>query len=623
MKKVSLIFLFFIGKVLLADELQVVPSATEISTQENLSIDFRVNVDGQEAEIGRIDYNAPDFDLVNTYENSSQGFQTIYSNGQLKIKRTLTTTVVLHPKKEGKFKITNISVTVNGKKLTAPDLVIEVSNQVITSNQSQSFNSRRNTMLPGSGIMPSQKDSGNFFIRTEPDKLKVYKGEQIILTYALYTQTKILGIQVERYPSVPGFLKEDIDIPLLRNQLQYSKSVVNGKEYARAVLAQYAVFPLKEGKLTIDPLTGKFTYYNKNLPSLSDDDDVFGVLNNFISSMRTSVTTKSSNPVTIEVMPLPAANQPQNFSGLVGDFYVSVSVDKNKTKIGEAINFQVKIEGEGHAGSIESLNVNFPQEFELYESKSQTTFHKTGRSEKVFEYLLIPRKSGKFIIPEVSISMFVPKALKYLERKSEQVTIEVEGSSNSITQNNNNNTFSNSNLKDTEKNLFKKPEEILGVLNSKNINSTFFIKLFEKIGLILGIIVLILIFYFLTPKNKKQKHKIKTKADYERLLQKSIRQSSNIKDSLKQIKLLLLDLLKEKLNLEASSLTQEDLINKLKEYNLKEEVISAIVFVFEQVENLRYSPVDVQSDELKNISKKFLEILNSIDERKILEIKEE
>jgi hypothetical protein len=622
-KKVSLIFLFFIGKVLLADELQVVPSATEISTQENLSIDFRVNVDGQEAEIGRIDYNAPDFDLVNTYENSSQGFQTIYSNGQLKIKRTLTTTVVLHPKKEGKFKITNISVTVNGKKLTAPDLVIEVSNQVITSNQSQSFNSRRNTMLPGSGIMPSQKDSGNFFIRTEPDKLKVYKGEQIILTYALYTQTKILGIQVERYPSVPGFLKEDIDIPLLRNQLQYSKSVVNGKEYARAVLAQYAVFPLKEGKLTIDPLTGKFTYYNKNLPSLSDDDDVFGVLNNFISSMRTSVTTKSSNPVTIEVMPLPAANQPQNFSGLVGDFYVSVSVDKNKTKIGEAINFQVKIEGEGHAGSIESLNVNFPQEFELYESKSQTTFHKTGRSEKVFEYLLIPRKSGKFIIPEVSISMFVPKALKYLERKSEQVTIEVEGSSNSITQNNNNNTFSNSNLKDTEKNLFKKPEEILGVLNSKNINSTFFIKLFEKIGLILGIIVLILIFYFLTPKNKKQKHKIKTKADYERLLQKSIRQSSNIKDSLKQIKLLLLDLLKEKLNLEASSLTQEDLINKLKEYNLKEEVISAIVFVFEQVENLRYSPVDVQSDELKNISKKFLEILNSIDERKILEIKEE
>jgi hypothetical protein len=108
-------------------------------------------------------------------------------------------------------------------------------------------------------------------------------------------------------------------------------------------------------------------------------------------------------------------------------------VDKYTLKVGEPLNVKVKVEGKGHAGSLEHLNVAWPQDFELYEDKSNTQFVRTGHTERLFEYMLIPKTKGKFEIPAIELSMFDPDSRSYQIRKTQPIGIEVlEGSLGSV-----------------------------------------------------------------------------------------------------------------------------------------------------------------------------------------------
>ncbi|MBI2605327.1 MAG: protein BatD [Deltaproteobacteria bacterium] len=411
-----------------AADLQVTPSSTEIGEDENVSVEFKTSTDDYNARISRPQFDAPDFDEVNVYQGMT-GIQSSFIDGAITVKRTQGVTVVLHPRKTGKLAIRNVRVIVNGKPVHAPDIAIDVAPAGAASRQRGGGGfqyGQQGGKLPGSGVRPSKTGSSSFFLKTEPDKLKAYKGEQIILTYALYTQVQILGVQIERYPSVSGFLKEDLDNPQISNRLQYSRSVVGGREYNRAVLVQYAVFPLREGNLAIDALTGKFSYRVKRAGRGDDDDDPFGMLNQFFNSMQTSTDTRSSDRVSIEVLPLPAAGQPRNFTGLVGDFDVTAMADRYSLKAGEPLNVKVKVEGRGHAGSLEHLNVDWPKDFELYEDKSSTQFQRTGRSERIFDFMLVPKVKGRYQIPPVELSMFNPESGRYQVKKTAPIEIDVQ-----------------------------------------------------------------------------------------------------------------------------------------------------------------------------------------------------
>ncbi len=410
-----------------AADLQVTPSSTEIGEDENVSVEFKTSTDDYNARISRPQFDAPDFDEVNVYQGMT-GIQSSFIDGAITVKRTQGVTVVLHPRKTGKLTIRNVRVIVDAKPVRAQDIAISVAPAgTVSRSRGGGFQyGQQGAKLPGSGVRPSKTGSSSFFLKTEPDKLKAYKGEQIILTYAFYTQVQILGVQIERYPSVPGFLKEDLDTPQLSNRMQYSRSVVGGREYNRAVLVQYAVFPLKEGNLAIDALTGKFSYRVRHAGRGDDEDDPFGMLNQFFNSMQTSTDTRASDRVTIEVLPLPAAGQPLNFSGLVGDFDVTAVADRYSLKAGEPLNVKVKVEGRGHAGSLESLNVDWPKDFELYEDKSSTQFQRTGRSERIFDFMLVPKVKGHFQIPPIELSMFNPESGRYQVKKTAPIEIDVQ-----------------------------------------------------------------------------------------------------------------------------------------------------------------------------------------------------
>lgn len=416
-----------------ADSLTAIPSSTEITADENVSLTFRAESQGMQASFGTPHYEAPDFDEVNNY-GEEQGMSTAFINGAITVQRTESTVYVLHPRRAGTLKISGIQMTINGKTVRAADIEIEVhpsGTKLAQQGSGTGTGYPPRSKLPGGGVHAPTQYASTLFLRAEPSKLKVYKGEQVILTYALYTRVQVRNVQVERYPNPTGFLKEDIDIPLLRGRLDYTPAVVNGHEYRRAVLAQYAIYPLKDGTLPIDTFTAKFSF----LPERAglDQDDPIAMFSQFLTSMQVTTETRSSDRVSIEVLPLPGAGQPADFSGLVGDFDITAVADKTTVKAGEPINVKVKVEGKGHAGSLEHLPVHWPQDFELYEDKSNTQFYKTGQSERLFEYMVIPKTKGHFEIPSIELSMFNPDSHAYQVRKSQPIGVEVlEGTGGNV-----------------------------------------------------------------------------------------------------------------------------------------------------------------------------------------------
>lgn len=426
------------GDLVFADSLRVEPSASEIEQHENVSLDYIISSDSMSAKVGDPSFQSSDFDEVNVYQRGTS-IQSVYENGNFSVKRTETITVVLHPKKVGDLKVKELKILVNGKLLTHPDVTIKVFQDGKLPTSSSRGNvfgglTRQNrglqAPLPKSGLGTARQDiTRSILLKTEPDKLKVYKGQLIRLKYNMYTRAQLANMQVERFPTATGFLKEDIDVPILKGlqNLDWSRAVLGGVEYRKGTLAEYALFPVREGQLPLDVFSAKVSFRGRaGMGGLDDDGNDPLNLNRFFQAFQLLTETIESDRRSIEVLPLPTEGQPVDFSGLVGTFSVDLQIDKTSVKTGEPLQVKICIAGEGHAGSLEKLQVPWPESFELYEDRSSTKFDVSGRSERVFEYLVIPRKAGKFTIPEVNVWMFDPENRSYVNKHTTSVEVDVE-----------------------------------------------------------------------------------------------------------------------------------------------------------------------------------------------------
>ena len=591
-----------------AASLTVEPSSTTIGLEENLALEFRVQTEKISSEIGEPQYTAPDFNEVNVYKMTGQQVESRLEqdeNGNYRntTKVVRTQAVVLAPKKIGKFKISNLKVEVDNKIVTADPIEIEVVDAGRNSRAAQGWIGGGGNVgvLPQSGANAAKGSiKKNLVLKTEPDKLKVYKGQQILLTYALYTRTQIENIQVERYPTVPGFIKEEIDIPLLRNQLKFSRAVLNGQEFKRAVLAQYAIFPVKEGKLEIDPFTGKFRIRGSaNSQFLLGDDDVMSLFNQFFQGYQSEAFTQASDRVEIQVLPLPAQGRPESFNGLVGDFSISSQVDKNLLKAGESLNLKIKVEGKGHVGNLDQLKIKWPEEFEMYEDKAQTNFQKTGYSERTFDFMLVAKKQGTWTLPAVEISFFDPETASYKIQKTQPITITV----------NEGKEFSNTNSTSLRQMQEPRKNSVSGLAISQEVFAT--IINFLKVLIILAVIILVGIGFYLFLKKRKNR-KLSKREILKQIQSKMSQLTINTKN-------------KDQLLFEAESFFAQILDNGLGvlKGSLKANELKEVVFQrtnnaelselckkwMEDVEFYRFAPID---GDLKNKIDELLSELNKI-----------
>lgn len=396
----------------------------EISSDESISLKLSVKTEGN-VGMGTPTYSAPEFDLINQFDNTF--IESFYKAGRFGVRNNRDVTHVLRPQRTGTLTISNIRVEVAGKSYSAPPVTIQVTSGGGGTLPPKGYGGA-GVGLRGAG--KRQVTAGNqVFVRAEVDRSRAVKGEQVIVSYYLYRRVRVFNVQVDKYPSLPGFLREDIEMPVLGARLPSEVTILDGVKYERSLLVRYAAYPLKEGKLTVDPMQLRATYYvnRPGLPGLGDDDmdQMFQPFMNFFNNMAPQTATSTSDPVTVEVNPLPEEGRPASFSGAVGQFDIQGAVDRYEARVGEALTLTLKIEGRGNVTSIEQPKFQLPTGVDVYDSKGKTKSGRGGVGERVFEILLIPRSSGKFQIPSIELSYYDPQARKYVAKSTQPIDIQV------------------------------------------------------------------------------------------------------------------------------------------------------------------------------------------------------
>ena len=234
---------------------------------------------------------------------------------------------------------------------------------------------------------------------------KVFVGQQIVATWKLYTQSDVLGFRSSKQPITDGFWADDLQSP---NRLVFEDEQIAGRRFYGAVLARKALFPQRTGKLTIGETVAQVRTMS-----------LFG-----------RALEQRSEPVEIEVAPLPEAGKPAGFSEQnVGSYMLATTLDRQRVKAGEAVRFKVVARGEGNLRQLTMPKLESTSAYKVYEPKLKTTLEPVLKvaGERVAEYLVLPQRGGRIALPALSLSFFDPAAQRYRSSVAKALVLEVEG----------------------------------------------------------------------------------------------------------------------------------------------------------------------------------------------------
>ncbi|MDD4050666.1 MAG: BatD family protein [candidate division Zixibacteria bacterium] len=340
----------------------------------------------------------PQFDIMTA--GSSTNLQII--NGQVSYSQNYT--YILTPKQVGTFPIYAASAVVNGTRYESNTLSLEV---VKGSAGSQT--------IPG-GAAESGVSSKDLFLRAEVDKRNPYVDEQVTLSVKFFRAIKLLSNPDYVPPQTPGFWTSDIP-----PQKQYYQTI-DGRDYF-VVEVRTALFPTAPGKLTIGEARVTAAVPDR---SRRRNRDAFGLFDDMFQQ-GTNVEVTSS-PVTVDVRPLPAEGKPAEFSGGVGDYKISAAIDKNDVEVNEAVNLSVKVTGQGNIKSIPEPTLPVLDGFRVEKGASDFKISNLDNQMggvKSFEYVLIPRQSGRQTIGPITLNYFDPSKRAYQSLNTAPMTLSV------------------------------------------------------------------------------------------------------------------------------------------------------------------------------------------------------
>ena len=374
------------------------------------------------------DFRAPsikEFEVLMGPSRSTQSSTQII-NGNVTSTSTITFTYILMAGKEGTYTIPGATIVADGKNYTSNSVEIKVlpPDQSAGAGSGNSRNSSRNQA--NSGKITDKE----LFMMATASKTNVYEQEAILLTYKVYTQVNLTGLKGD-IPDLKGFHTQEVELP---NQKTWSLEHFNGRNYNTTIWRQLVLFPQQTGKIEIPSVTFEGTV--SQMVASADPFDAFFNGGNYVNITKNLVTPK----LTINVKELPAG-KPANFSGGVGEFTLSSTISTQELKTNDAVTIKLVISGTGNMKLINTPEVGFPQDFEIYDPKVDNKFNLTRNGlagNKVIEYLAIPRHAGTYTIPPIEFSYFDLKSQNYKTLKTDAYTLNVakgEGNSDQVVAN--------------------------------------------------------------------------------------------------------------------------------------------------------------------------------------------
>lgn len=490
-----------------------------------------------------------------------------YSNINGKSSVSVSLRYVITPRSEGTFTIGSATTVVGGKTLKTTPIQVNVNKGAATQNTTSN---QASTSPSSSTNNINSTNNGNLILDVTANKTSVFVNEPLTLTYTLYSRYNRLQPTEIKTPAPTNFWVEDIKLE--NRNWDPNLAVINGKQYRKIVMAQRVLYPQKSGKLNtgiaeIDALVNAgFFSQGEKLSAASDD-------------------------LIVNVKPLPGS-APGNFSGFTGKLSASANITKQSGKANEAITFTLKLSGEGNFKLLNPPNINFPEDFEVYEPKIKNNYRVGYGGYKgtlEVEYLLIPRFAGEYEIPSVELSYFDLNSKRYQKAKTELQTITIADANGKKINGNlpssvDKNAVDNINT-DIRYISTNQPKNDKNKVLSENTSLTWGIRIGLKLAFVLGLLLIKKREDFVSDTTNYKSSKAAKKA-LKNL--KSIRKSNT--EDYNGIYRSYTVFLGEKFGIELSGLSKTSVENKLKELKLDEAKIASIVKIIERCEMASFAP---------------------------------
>lgn len=349
--------------------------------------------------------------------NRSEQSSTQIINGNVTSTQSVTFTYVLVAEKEGEFTIPGATITVDGKEITSNKVNVKVlpEDKTVAAAQQQNGSSQRNRRQQSNGSVEISAD--DLFMTATLNKTKVVEQEAVLLTFKIYSAVNLTSLN-GKIPDLKGFQIQEVELP---QEKEWQLEHYNGRNYRSILWQQYVLFPQQTGEIEIP--SAVFEGVVAQQIRSYDPFDFFGG-SNFVEVKKDLRTPK----LKLNVQKLPEG-KPAGFSGAVGSFKISSSINTNELKANEAVTLRLTISGTGNMKLIKTPEVQFPEDFEVYDPKVDNKFslRTNGFSgNKVIEYLAIPRYGGEYTIPSIKFSYFDIASKQYKTLETESYNLKVE-----------------------------------------------------------------------------------------------------------------------------------------------------------------------------------------------------
>ncbi len=348
---------------------------------------------------------------------------------------------VVQPLAEGKYAFSGASAKVNGNRFSFNNVYVVV-NEAAPNSYARN-NSRFYKEAPETAELEKYRDyilyekeslhdkiRRNLFIKVDVNKKSCYEGEPVVASYKLYTRLHSES-KVSRRPSFNGFSVYDMVDPTIQPA---TVEKLNGKDFNVYLIRKAQLFPLQSGELELDPaeVENSISFIRSEYAMKDEGEHLPEILRHFeadklgheaIANERVSIR---SNPVTVNVKALPEENKPASFNGAVGKFSIEANVDKKQVSLNDVATLRVIVKGEGNFSIMNAPAVHWPDVIEAYDPTSKEDFLKSIvplRGYKTFQFMFMPKKEGKTVIPGIEFSYFDVEANRYKTLKTDSIVV--------------------------------------------------------------------------------------------------------------------------------------------------------------------------------------------------------
>lgn len=351
--------------------------------------------------------------LVGSTSSTSTSISIV--NGAMSTTRTTTYVFSFQTQREGAVVFGPAKLEYDGKIYTSSTVRVEV---VKRTGRAQT------RPTPGQDLNASQVQEieDNLFLQAVPDKKSVYVGEQVGITYKLYTRYDLNNVHYGQIPTFTGFWAETL---FDAKRLNLQREVVNGRAFNVSQLKRLALFPTTKGTHKLAQLE-----VICDVPVQTRSRSLFGF--DSFDPFRTQQVTVRSEDLSIDVKPLPPGAPPE-FGGAVGRFDITVEATPASVLAGDPVAVKVAVMGIGNLQAISEPVRPDDAHLKFYDPQTNLEANTQGGrygGKKTFEYVMIPGKAGEITVPPFKLSFFDPVNERYATVASQAIALIVAPNAN-------------------------------------------------------------------------------------------------------------------------------------------------------------------------------------------------